>query len=87
MFKRTKVKRMRPTVIPRFSMSDFGIGPIQKVSNGRTIFRCDSCKQYREDVTISPGDGYAECGDCYIKQLMDAGLLPTDHPLFVDVWW
>lgn len=23
----------------------------------------------------------------YMKRLHDKGLLPTDHPIFVDIWW
>lgn len=53
--------KQKVNYFPHFRMSDFGIGPI---SDDAGKFRCDVCKRYRDDVSISPGDGYAECGDC-----------------------
>jgi hypothetical protein len=54
----------------------------------------------QDSYEIVDANEYADCSpewyienygeksfDYYMKQLFDKGLLPTDYPLFIQVWW
>lgn len=52
---------------------------------------CYPFGQYTHIIIIPKGlENGAEEGDKLgeaVKQLFDKGILPTDHPLFIDIWW
>lgn len=53
--------------VPRFTESDFGFSPRKKEDeDGNTLIMCDACKKFLPymEVSVSPGDGYAECDNC-----------------------
>lgn len=65
------LRHKKPVYIPRFDLAnDFGLGTKNiKQPDGSTWFRCDACGKYKPDVSISPGDGYAECESCFKEAL------------------
>lgn len=60
---------LRPgDIFPHFTESDFGFSPMKRTDDkGQTLIKCDECGQYKPytEVSVSPGDGWAECKECF----------------------
>lgn len=55
---------------------------------GQDTYRIIDANEFAGDSPEWYIENYGEKSfDYYMKQLFDKGLLPTNHPIFIEVWW
>lgn len=68
--------------VPSFSLLE----SLTEISNGS--YQIFNANEYAEDSLEWFVENFGEGTlDYYLKQMFDKGLLPTDYPIFLDIWW
>jgi hypothetical protein len=77
------------TVMAKWAFDKFDFDPAEDMYPfGQDTYTIIDGSEFAEDSLEWYVENYGENSlDTYMKQLFDKGLLPTDHPLFVDICW